>query len=428
MAGADLSVYAAMGELAPRVESAAAKMAARLQTIADQGLVPEEQAEQLRVGQKVLLVELDALGTVLAQLDWGLLTADMNQGTVVVRARVQAKPDTTAARFFQAQAAADTPLLAQLPTESWLAVSGKVNIASLIPALKDLTNKIFEALGTADPETLERMNRLVATAEVNTGEMAFAMLPATPGEAFLNVLQLSVVTDPAKALEAAREGQLMWRDTPASSMMGGGLVDFSKVEVTSPLETYRGVDISQVAIPFGAPESALAQATQMLRSMYGDRLVYQYAASGNTVTVTLGSRANELMKKVIDGLKDGATGIGPSPSYQAAVAGLPKGRSVTGFFSLVRVAQAVMGMISSAGMGPAEAPVQMESLEGVTPCGVGLAVSFEAGQIVGDVCVPQAELANLGALVQHMMRPMMAPPGMAPVEPGAPMPVPPAQE
>ena len=428
--GVDLSIYAAMGALAPRVQSAAAKMAARLQTMADQGLMPEEQAEQLRVGQKVLLVELDTLGAVLAQLDWGLLTADINQGTVTVRARVQAKPDTAAARFFQAQATADTPLLAQLPTESWLAVSGKVNIASLIPALKDFTNKLFEAMGTTDPETIERMNRLMATAEVNTGEMAFAVLPGTPGEAFLNILQLVVVTDPAKALEATREGQLIWRDTPASSMMGGGFIDFSKVEVTSPLETYRGVEISQVALPLGAPESAPPQATEMLRAMYGDRFLYQYAASGNTMVIALGSRANELMKKAIDGLKDGATGIGPSPAYQAAVAGLPKGRSVTGFFSLVRTAQAVMDMVSSITGGTGQEPVRVESLEGVTPSGVGLAVSFEAGQVVADVCVPQAELANVGALVQHMMRPMMAPPGMAPGEPGepgAPMPVPPAQ-
>jgi hypothetical protein len=428
IAGADLSVYAAMADLAPRVQKFATDMTQRMDAAAARGTMPQ-QAEQLAVGQKVLVVETDALGAVLAQLDWTLVTADINQGTVVVRIRVQAKPDTTVARFFQAQAAADTPLLAQLPAESWLAVSGKVNIATVIPALKDFTNKIFAAMGTTDPDTLARMARLVAASEVNTGEMAFAMLPTTEGRAFLNLLQLAIVTDPARALEAAREGQLIWRDTPASSVMGGGFIDFSKAEVTSPLETYRGVEVSQVTIPLTAPEGVPPQATEILQRMYGERFTYQYAASGNTIIMALGSRANELMKKAVDGLKDGATGVGQSPAYQSAIAGLPRGRSLTGFFSLVRAVQAVVDMVSAAEGETAEPPFRVESLEGVTPAGVGFAVSFEAGQALEEIYIPQAELANLGAVVQHLMRSSFAPGQQAapmPVPP-APMPIPPPQ-
>jgi hypothetical protein len=420
IAGADVSVYATMGELAPRVQSFATHMTEQVDAAASRSGLPPQQAERLAAAQKVLHVELDALGAVLAQLDWGLLTADMNQGTVTVRVRVQAKPDTTAAHFFQNQAAADTPLLAQLPAESWLAVSGKVNIASVIPAFKDLTSKFFAAMGTTDPETLARLGKLVAAMEVNTGEMAFAMLPGGEKGGFLNMLQLTVVTDPARALEAAREGQLLWRETPTSSIMGGGVIDFSKAEA-SPLETYRGVEVSQVAVPFSTPEGVPPQATEILQRMYGDRFLYQYAASGNTLIATVGSRANELIKKAIDGLKDGATGVGASPAYQSAIAGLPKNRSVTGFFSLVRVAQAVMDMVSSFEGETGEPHAQMESLEGVTPAGVGLAASFEAGQVVGDIYIPQAELANLGAVVKGMMRQ-----SFAPGAPGGPVPVPPA--
>jgi hypothetical protein len=391
--------------------------------------VPAQQAERLGATQKVLRVELDALGAVLTQLDWGLLTVDMNQGTVTVRVRVQPKPDTTAARFLQNQAAAESALLAQLPAESWLAVSGKVGIGMLIPAIKDLTNKFFEAMGTVDPDTLARVGKLVTAAEVNTGETAFAMLPGAGKGGFLNMLQLTVVTDPAKALDAAREGQLLWRDSSTSSIMGGGVIDFSKAEVTSPLETYRGVEVSQVAVPFGTPEGVPPQATEMIQHMYGERFTYQFAAVGNTLIATVGSRANELMKKAIDGLKDGATGVGQSPAYQSAISGLPKGRSVTGFFSLVRVAQAVMDMVSSLGGETGQPTVQVESLEGVTPSGVGLAVSFEAGQFVGDVSIPQAELANVGAVVKSVMQRTVAPGGQgAPVPvPPAPMPIPPPQ-
>lgn len=154
IAGADLSIYAPMSELAPRVQKFATSMAERIETVASEGELPEQQAEQVKSGMKVFGVEMEALGAVLAELDWGLLTADINQGAVTVRVRSQAKPDTTAARFFQAQAVADTPLLAQLPAESWLAVSGKVSFSLLLPAFKDVSSKIIQAMGTTDPEAL----------------------------------------------------------------------------------------------------------------------------------------------------------------------------------------------------------------------------------------------------------------------------------
>jgi len=428
IAGADLSIYAPMSELAPRVQKFATSMAERIETVASEGELPEQQAEQVKSGMKVFGVEMEALGAVLAQLDWGLLTADINQGAVTVRIRSQAKPDTTAARFFQAQAIADTPLLAQLPAESWLAVSGKVSFSLLLPAFKDVSSKIIQAMGTTDPEALARWDRLIQGSEVNTGEVALALLPGGESGGFLNLVELLTVTDPAKALALTREGFLFWQQTPMSSLLGGGPVDFSKAEITSPLETYRGVEINQVSVPLTVPENVEARAQEMAARVYGDRFVYQYAASGNTIVLALGTRANELLKKVIDGLKDGATGIGPSPAYQSATAALPKSRSVTGFFSLVRVVQEGMGMAASFAGEAGEPPVQVESLEGVTPSGVGLAVSFEAGQIVADVYVPQAELANLGAVIQHMMSMRGGAPPMAPVEPGAPVPVPPAQE
>jgi hypothetical protein len=210
--------------------------------------------------------------------------------------------------------------------------------------------------------------------------------------------------------------------------MAGGFIDLSKVEVTSPLETYRGVEISQVSAPITSPQGAPPQAKEALEQVYGEQFAYQYAASGNTMIMTLGSRANELIKKAIDGLKDGATGIGPSPAYQSATAGLPKSRSLTGFLSLVRLTQAVMSMAA-----PMEGEAgQPEPLEGVTPSGVGLALSFEAGQVTLDIYVPQAELANLGVVLQQVVAALAGPPPFAPVEPGAPqpgppVPVPPAQ-
>ena len=147
---------------------------------------------------------------------------------------------------------------------------------------------------------------------------------------------------------------------------------------------------------------------------------------GNTIIVALGTRANELIKGAIDGLKDGATGLAQGPEYQSATTGLPKGRSLTGYFSLLKVVQSGFDLVSgvAGGMGEPAPPLpDIASLEGITPSGVGIALSFEGPQASLDIYLPQAELANLGVLVAHVMQSMAGVGG-----PGQPMPMPPPTE
>ena len=426
MAEADLSVYAPMAELAPRVQSLATSLAAQMQAAAAMSAADPEQAARMEMAQKVVLVELDALGAVLAQIDWALVALDITEEGVRVRAHLAARPETKAAEFFRAQAGGESALLRQLPSESWLALSGRVDLGPVRPALKELVKQIVEAVGATDPETTEELNRALEAMDIYTGEMAFAMLSGGEQGGLLNLVELFKVTDPARALETMKDWVLMWQDSPLGSAMGGGVVDFAQAEVTSPLETYRGVEISQVSMPISAPAEMPPEAARVITQMYGERMVYQYGVLDDTLILALGVRANELIKKTIDGLKDGTTGLAQSPGYLSAVSGLPKTRSITGYFSLIKMAQAFVGVFT-ASMGATMAEqgmplptIDLESVEGVTPSGVGLALSFKGEQATYDIFLPRAELANVGALIQQVLQ-SMAPPG----GPGQPGPVPP---
>jgi len=376
----------------------------------------------------VILLELEALGEVLAQVDWGLLTVDMSPEGITARAHLTAKPETTVARFFQTQGAGETALLGQLPAESWMAVSGRLKLDPVIPAVKDFSTKLIEAMGVTDEETKQRYERAMEAMDVQTGEMALALVPGGEGGGFINLVEFFTVSDPARALEAIRDGIMMWQGTPAGSAVGGGMLDFSGAEVTSPLETYRGVEISQVAVPVTIPEEMPPMAAPMIQGIYGEQLAYQYGAVGDTIVLAMGTRANELIKKAIDGLKDGATGLAQGPGYQSAVAALPKTRSVTTYVSLVKTIQAgfdlFSGSMGAMGEGAPPGPsLDVESLEGITPSGVGVALSFDGVRGTLDVHLPQAELANLGVLIQHLAQAMGGP---GPV--GPPMPMPPPME
>ncbi len=428
MAEADLSVYAPMADLAPRVQTFAGFMVAQMQVASAQPGLSEQQAAQVQMGQQVLLLELEALGEVLVQVDWGLLTVDMGPDGITARAHLRAKPETTVARFFGTQGGGETALLGQLPAESWMAVSGKVELAPIIPALKDFSMKLIEAMGVTDEETKQRYERAMEAMELHTGEMALAMVPGGEGGGFVNVVEFFTVSDPARALESMRDGVMMWQGTPAGSTVGGGMLDFSGAEVTSLLETYRGVEISQVTVPVTVPEGMPPMAAPMIQAIYGEQFVYQYGAVGNTIILSLGTRANELIKKGIDGLKDGATGLGQGPAYQSATAGLPKSRSLTSYFSLVKAVQAGFALISGSmgAMGEGAPPVpslDVESLEGITPSGVGVALSFDGAQATLDVYLPQTELANLSILIRQLMGA-----AFGPGAPGPPTPMPPPME
>jgi len=249
-----------------------------------------------------------------------------------------------------------------------------------------------------------------------------AMVTGGEGGGFINLVQLFTVSDPVQALESVKDGVMMWQGTPAGSAIGGGILDFSKAEVTSPLETYRGVEVSQVTVPVTLPADMPPQVGLMMKNVYGEQFVYEYGAVGNTIIVALGTRANELIKRAVDGLKDGATGLAQGPEYQSAITGLPKGRSLTGYFSLLKAVQAGFDVASgAAATGETTPPLpDLASMEGITPSGVGLALSFEGLQASVDMYLPQAELANLGVLVQQIMQSMAGLGG-----PGQPMPVPP---
>lgn len=428
MTEADLSVYAPMADLAPRVQSFAGSMVAQMQVASAQPGLSEQQAAQVQMGQQVLLLELEALGEVLVQVDWGLLTVDMGPEGITARAHLRAKPETTVARFFGTQGGGETALLGQLPAESWVAVSGNVELAPIVPALKDFSMKLMEAMGVTDEETKQRYERAMEAMELYTGEMALAMVPGGEGGGFFNLVEFFTVSDPARALESMSEGMMMWQDTPAGSAIGGGMLDLSAAEVTSPLETYRGVEISQVAVPVTVPEGMPPMAAPMIQGIYGEQFVYQYGAVGNTVVLSMGTRANELIKKGIDGLKDGATGLAQGPAYQSATAGLPKSRSLTSYFSLVKTVQAGFDLMSGSmgAMGEGAPPVpslDVESLEGITPSGVGVALSFDGAQATLDVYLPQTELVNLSILIRQLMGA-----ALGPGAPGPPTPMPPPME
>ncbi len=428
MTEADLSVYAPMADLAPRVQSFASSLVAQMQVASAQPGLSEQQAAQVQMGQQVILLELEALGEVLVQVDWGLLTVDLGPDGITARAHLRAKPETTVARFFQTQGAGETALLGQLPAESWMPVSGRRKLDPVIPAFKDFSMKLIEAVRVTDEETKQRYERAMETMELYTGEMAGALVPGGEGGGFINLVEFLTVSDAARLLEAIRDGIMMWQDAPAGSAIGGGMFDFSGAEVASPLETYRGVEISQVAVPVTVPEGMPPMAAPMIQGIYGEQFVYQYGAVGNTIVLSMGTRANELIKKGIDGLKDGATGLAQGPAYQSATAGLPKSRSVTGYFSLVKTVQAGFDLFSGSmgAMGEGAPPVpslDVESLEGITPSGVGVALSFDGAQATLDVYLPQTELANLSILIRQLMGAAI---GLG--APGPPTPMPPAIE
>ncbi|MCK4299397.1 MAG: hypothetical protein KAX80_07685, partial [Planctomycetes bacterium] len=321
-----------------------------------------------------------------------------------------------------------TALVGQLPAESWMAVSGKVELAPIVPAFKDFSMKLIEAMGVTDEETKQRYERAMEAMELYTGDVALAMVPGGEGGGFLNLVEFFTVSDPTKAMESMRDGMMMWQDTPTGSAIGGGMLDFSAAEVTSPLETYRGVEISQVAVPVTVPEGMPPMAAPMIQGIYGEQFVYLYGAVGNTVILSLGTRANELIKKGIDGLKDGATGLAQSPAYQSATAGLPKGRSLTSYLSLVKTIQAGLDLFSRsmAAVGEGAPPgvsLDVDSLEGITPSGVGVALSFDGAQASLDVYLPQTELANLSILIRQLMGA-----ALGPGAPGPPTPMPPPME
>jgi len=425
IAASDVSAYLAVEQLVPELEDGLQDFMSALEQAPFGGASPELQQQQ-EAGREVVKVEAEAGVAILKQIKNTLVTVDMDDTGLTLRARGTAKPDTAVAAFFADQQSGGTVLLAQLPADSWMAFSGKVDPEMVRTGLKDFVTELLGAVSNDEAELQEKITLLLESVDIQTGESAVAFMTVGQAGSFLNFVQLSMTTDPAKARRLFKEGVLVWQGSSFATMAAGSGIDFNEAEVKEHLETYRGVDIGQVAIPVNIPPGMPPGADEMFRFMYGNELLYQYATVENTLVVTFGGMANELMKKTVDGMKDGATGIAQTPGYKSAVAGLPKDRSLTGYFSLVRFAQTLYSFFMQAAQtGQAPPPFDLESVQGITPSGVGTALSFTDEDAVLSVYLPKEELVNVGLLIQEISKSMMPPqgaPGMGP--PGPPPPAP----
>lgn len=348
---------------------------------------------QGRMAQEILKAELDAAMGMVRQLEGMALALDLAGDHLRFTKRLTPKADTPLAGFVAANPGADSlPFSGAIPPDSIMALTGRLNMASLQPMMDFVNQKIMPLVMPASPEETAR---LIAAAEgmmkhYNGEFMTAYRLSSDPSAGMMGMQfeQVIGMTDAKAGFDFFQEHMA----TLGSLQMGmpdGGMMntEFQSLGSADGVYSYRVVVNAS-----GNPEMEA-----MTQAMYGDGMEFHLvSAKGSLVMSTDKSMARQVASRVDAG---GTAAFHPRESVgPARKLGMAR-------FSVLGVLQMAQKMAEATGQpAPFAAPV------GGGGDGVLMAVGAENGELQSDLVVPFSEVTGVIQAVQGIMGAMQPPP------------------
>jgi len=290
-------------------------------------------------------------------------------------------------------------MLGYLDNGAIMNMAAKVDRASL----KSAYSKLIEMMGKMAPgaistDDIERIERLTTKAIDTLGDsLAISFGPTGTSSPAIAIKYIVKVDDEKACQEVVEEQLQMMRGGVFSRLYKSFGMDLS-FDVERGSETYKGINIDTAKIGFNLGGNA-AEATEMIKKMYGDKLDYRWAFVDGYCIYAMGGGSAERIRELIDQVRAG--GVKETGSeMKAALELLPESdkADVVGAFNYVRVLNMVMSIIPIP-EGGSRPKLDVPSTSGIAFAGRTIA----DGKAVVQVALPKAHLIEIKTAFQTLI-------------------------
>jgi len=290
-------------------------------------------------------------------------------------------------------------MLGYLDNGAIMNLTAKVDRAGM----KAAYSKLIDMMGKMNPgavstDDIEGIKRLTAKAIDTMGDSLAISFGPTGTSSPAVAIKYVIKVDDEKAFRAVAKEQLqMMRGGIFRRLYKGFGMDLS-FDVEQGSETYKGIHIDTAKIAFNLGDGA-AEAAEMIKKIYGDKLDYRWALVDGYCVYAIGGGSAERVRDLIDQVRAG--GVKETGSEMKAaleLLGESDEADVVGAFNYVRVLNMVMGIIPIP-EGGSRPKLDVPSTSGVAFAGRTIA----DGKAVVHVALPKAHVIEIKAAFQTLI-------------------------
>jgi len=368
---------------------------------------------------KLLDVYLDGLISAAEQIDMICAGLQLGSDGMRIKASLTAKDGTTLSDFFLAQQPAEQDLLRYLKPDAVLVAGARMKITDgLREGILGFLEKVYDAV--AQTPTPEEKATIIADTrkfiETYTGDFGFALFTTSDVTPGMTIVEIIRCTDVQSAIALMSDEKTMSR--LMNVYKSGGNIAW-QVTCKRNVETYRGIAVHELAMLLG--ENTPPQVRQRIANIYGDPMVFKFAAVNNLLLVAFGKENAAKMREHIDLMLDGTGGVTSSEAFKAATASFPPKTNLL-FVVNGSAVQKFMQTLPAAAQPGAPAP-QPQPVATQPWSSFGAYAVVQGNKISGELFIPMQLIidvknAAMGAFAAGV------PPGRPPAPKPAPQPAP----